>query len=268
MLDENQINKLRKMREKGLTVKETANALGISESSVKKYTSDDYERENEFDEKAGNSLTKQFDLEGYDFQDEIVPLIYKLKGQSNEIGVDLYDYLKDIANTMNKFLRITNKPEWFYYCFCELAKNYSLITDHIDATKFMEAIDNFYNRELNMEESEVFLTEIETKTESLIKNAKEEYKYYQEKTNELKKEIESLSLIQESVKDLNKNEAKAEKLLKNTKEEYKQWQERIDEAQESLEKITLAQTIIIKKTMENPDKNNEIMRLLKEKIYC
>lgn len=269
MLDEKQINKLREMREKDLTVKETANALGISESSVKKYTSDNYE----LDEKAGLSLTKIMKEEGFDFSDEIKPLVYSLKNQANEINVDLYKYLTDVSNIMSAFLRITDKPAWFYLVFCELANSLSVITEQIDAMKLIEAVENWFNREIEIEEAEEFLTEIKEKTETLIENADEEYEYYQEKTNELKEEIESLTLFQESEKDLRKNEAKAEKLLKNTKEEYNQWLKKIKEAQESLGKITLAQTIITKKIMESPDKNNNtikreniMLRLVLEKI--
>ena len=173
MLNENQINKIKEMREKGLTIKETAKALGISDSSVKKYTSEDYEKDNEFDEKAGNSLTKQMKEEGYDFADEIKPLVYSLKLQANEIDITLHDYLRDISNTMSKFLKITSRPDWFYYVFCELANSLSVFTNHIDAEKIMEAFDNFYNREIEMENAEAFITDIETKAELLVKNTKE-----------------------------------------------------------------------------------------------
>lgn len=252
MLDEKQINKLREMRGKNLTVKETANALGISESSVKKYTSDNYE----LDEKAGRSLTKIMKEEGYDFADDIKPLVYKLKSQANEIGVDLYDYLTDVSNIMSAFLRITDKPAWFYLVFCELANSLSVITEQIDAMKLIEAVENWFNREIEIEEAEEFLTEIKT----LIENADEEYECCQEKTDKLKKEIESLTSIQESEKFIRENEAKAELLLKNTKEEYNQWQEKINEAQESLRKITLAQNIITKEIVESSDKNNDTIK--------
>lgn len=263
MLDENQISKLREMREKGLTISETAKALGISESSVKKYTSEDYEREKEFDEKAGNSLSKQFDLEGYDFQDEIVPLIYKLKGQANEINITLHDYLEDIANIMNKFLRISDKPHWFYYVFCELAKNYSLINDHIDPLKFMEAIDNFYNREISMEESENFLFETNEKSDILIENAKENYYFLENKINNIRNE---------AVQYINKKKIKTEGLIENAKEELNELNKQIEETKKKYEIIN---AVLIKKIAcnietlhetEQSDKNNEITKQEKESI--
>ncbi|GAH86721.1 unnamed protein product, partial [marine sediment metagenome] len=181
--------------------------------SVNKYASDDYEKDNELDEKAGRSLTKLMKEEGYDFSDNIKPLVYSLKIQANEIGVDLFDYLTDVSNIMSGFLRITCKPVWFYFTFCELANSLSVITDHIDAIKLMETVDNWFNREIGIEEAEEFLNEINEKTETLIENANEEHSYWEERTNKLKKEIKLLGLIQESEKDLRKNEAKAEKLL-------------------------------------------------------
>ena len=59
MIEEAQIKRIRELRESGLTIKETAKALEISESSVKKYTSDNYEKDNEIDEKTGNFKSKE-----------------------------------------------------------------------------------------------------------------------------------------------------------------------------------------------------------------
>jgi len=177
---------------KTLAVKEIAKLLEISESSVKRYSSDNQEKDNEFDEKTGKLLTKQFDLEGYDFQDEIAPLVYKLKNQANEINITLYDYLNDISSNMSKFLRLTENPERFYYIFCELSKNLSVITEHIEAEKLIEAIDNFYNREIEMEEAENFIAEIEEKAELLLENVKEEYNEYKKKINNVQNELKTI----------------------------------------------------------------------------
>ncbi len=254
MLNENQINKIREMREKGLTIKETANALEVSESSVKKYTSEDYEKDNELDEKTGNSLTKQFDLEEYDFQDDIAPLVYKLKDQANEINVTLHDYLTDISNTMNKFLRITSKPQWFYYVFCELANSFSLINEHIDATKFMEAVDNWYEREIDMEESEKFIIDIETKAEKLVKNAKEEYNIWQEKIDNAQKEYEKITSLHTVMINNLLEKPNLEKLQKTEK--------KLIDAENRLKELELSKLILIEKCkiLEQSDKDNKIAK--------
>lgn len=191
MINEEKKKRISELR-KTLAVKEIAKLLEISESSVKRYSSDNQEKDNEFDEKTGKLLTKQFDLEGYDFQDEIAPLVYKLKNQANEINITLYDYLNDISSNMSKFLRLTENPERFYYIFCELSKNLSVITEHIEAEKLIEAIDNFYNREIEMEEAENFIAEIEEKAELLLENVKEEYNEYKKKINNVQNELKTI----------------------------------------------------------------------------
>lgn len=256
-LTEKQVKKIIELRDTNeMTNEEIADAAKCGVSSVKKYASDNYG----LDEKAGRSLTKIMKEEGYDFVDEIKPLVYKLKNQATEIDISLHKYLTDVSNIMSRFLRITDKPAWFFYVFCELANNYAVMNNDIDAMKLIEAVENWFNREIEIKEAEEFLSEIKTKTETLIKNADDDYKYYQEQTNELKEKLGLLNLIQESEFDLNKNEAKAEKLLKNTKKEYNQWLKKIKEAQKSLKQITLAQTIIEKKIVENSDKNNETVK--------
>ena len=59
MLEEKQIKKIIELKEKGLTVKDIAKTVNVSESTVKKYTSDNYEQDNKIDEKSALRLTKQ-----------------------------------------------------------------------------------------------------------------------------------------------------------------------------------------------------------------
>ena len=252
MLDEKKVKKIREMREKGLTILETAKAIGICESSVKKYTSKDFEKDIELDEKTGKLLTKQFDLEGYDFQDEIAPTIYLLKAQANEIDITLYDYLRDISNTMNKFLRITCKPEWFYYVFCEIANKFSLITEHIDENKIMEAIDNFYNREVEIENAEAFINDIEAKAELSLANTKEMWNDYQKRIESAKKE---------AIKEV---ESKSETLLKNCKEEYDQYQQKIDNSKKESDSLISGTQII--EYMEMVKNENQDLKKALEKL--
>lgn len=252
-LTEKQIKRIRELKgTTNMTVKEIANSVEVAESSVKKYASDDYEKDNKLDEKAGYWLTKIMEEEGYDFQDEIKPLVYSLKVQTNEIGIPLHDYLTNIRNNTNKFLRITCKPEWFYYVLMELANDYSLINDHIDATKIMETVDNFYNREIEMEESEKLLAENEAKAELLLNNTKERYRYWEERTATLQEE----------------SKAKAEGLLYDAKIKLNDLNKRIDEAQKNYELLKLLQTTMLNKNIGNDKKieteNQELKIKLKQ----
>lgn len=241
MLEEKQIKKIRELREKEITVKDIAKAVGVSESSVKKYLSDDYEKDNKKDEKTGKTLTDLM-IEELDFEDGVIPLVYKLKNQANEIDVNLFDYLTDISNTMSKFLRITCKPEWFYYVFMEIANNLAvIITNNIDANDLMNAIDNWYNRELELEQAEIYLLETQEKAETIINNIKEEQTFFEE---ECKNKIKELEISNNTI------ETKAERLLNNTKEELKELKEEIDNAIKTRENLTTLNTTIIKKIQE------------------
>ena len=268
MIEEKQKERIKELRDNGLTIKETAKALEISESSVKKYSSSDYEKDNDIDEKSADTITKQLDLEGYDFIDEIKPLVYKLKIQANEIDITLFDYLKDISDTMNKFLRITSKPEWFFYTFMEIANNLSLISDHIEANDLMKAIDNFYNREIEMENAEAFITEIETKAERLVNNAKEECEIWREKTNETKLEYQSIT----SLKAIMLNKMMSDP----NKEKLKLSEESLEKMENQIKELQISNTILIEKgkSLEQINKNNEIAKqdnlmfnMMYEKLY-
>jgi len=193
MIDEEKKTRIGELKESGLSVKEIAKDLEISESYVKRYSSYTPDKNNELDEKISNEMTNIMSLEGYDYDDEIKPLIYTLKDQASELDITLHDYLNDIKNTMNKFLRLTDTPEKFYYVFCELANNFSLITDHIEAEKLMEAVDNFYNKEIEMEEADEYMAENEAKAEKLLENIKEKLNEYEEKIKNAQERLNSLT---------------------------------------------------------------------------
>jgi len=214
MIEEKKIKRIGELRESGITIYEIAKMLEISESSVKKYSSSDPDKNNEIDKKTPNEMNNIMLLEGYDFQDEIKPLIYMLKAQANELDITLYDYLKDINKVQNKFLRLTDTPERFYYVFCELANNFSVITEHINAENLIGVIDNFYNREIEFEKIEEYLLEQKQECDDYINNKKEEL----------------MGLLQQI------NEA----------------QNKIIEAKEELHKLTSTQSIMIQKIFENP----------------
>ena len=263
MLDEKEINEIIEMREKGLKIRQIAKAVGRSESTIKKYISDDYEN-NELDEKAGKTLTDQMKEERYDFDDEIKPLVYSLKIQANEIDITLHDYLTDISKTMNKFLRITNTPQWFYYVFCELANNYSLITDHIDAEKLMEAIDNFYNREIEMENAEAFIIDIETKAEKIVSETKAKLEDLNSQNNEAQKELDRLASIQTTMLKKLMDDPNREKLKKSEKN--------LKNMENEAKRLEMVNAILTEKCklLEQPDEYNEQIKkkiMLYEKVF-
>lgn len=255
MLDEKQIKEIIELRGKGLTVKQTAKALEISESTVKKYSSNDYEKNNEIDEKTGKSLSNQMIEEEYDFEDDIKPLVYKLKLQANELNITLHDYLNDISNNMDKFLKITTMPERFYYLFCELCNNLNTITEHIEANDLMNAIDNFYDREIKMENAEAFINEIETKAERIVNELKEEVIDLNSQIKEHRQSLEALTSVRTIM--VNKllerpNEEKLQEALEN----FKSLQIHAQNLENSNKQIEMGKQLLLKK-LELTDKENQ-----------
>lgn len=255
MLDDKEKTRIRELRESGNTIAETAKAVGRSESTVKKYTSEDYEKDNEIDGKTAKALTDQMIEEGYDFENEIKPLVYSLKLQASEIDITLYDYLNDISNIMNKFLRITNNPEWFYYVFCELAINsFPVFTDLIEANDLINAFNNFYNREIEMENAETFITDIETKAETLLNETKAELTDLNNQINEAQKERTKIASL---------NSIILMKMLgAPNKERLKMSEENLKNMENQLTKLQITNQILIEKCklLEKTDKDNEIIK--------
>lgn len=220
MIEEAKKTKIGELREEGISVREIANTLNISESTVKRYSSDNYEKDNELDEKISNEMTKIMLLEGYDFEDEIKPIIYALKDEVNEMDITLWNHINDIKNNTKMFLRLTDNPIRLYYIFMLFASNLNLITDHIEPENLINAVDNFIDREVSMEDAENYIDtwsiirqEEYDKLGEKILNAKEEYIKGQEEFNELVKKI---SRGKEVVKNLAlRKEYWNKKLLEN-----------------------------------------------------
>jgi transcriptional regulator with XRE-family HTH domain len=253
MIEEAQIKRIKELRENGLTIKEVARAIEVSESSVKKFTSDNYERDNKIDEKTGNVLTEQFSLENYDFIDDIRPLVYKLKAQANEQEITLYDYLKDISDIISKFLRITDNPERIYYIFMELANNLTTITNHIEAIDFINAINNFYDREIEFEKIEAWLLEQKDTCDIYIENKKGELRDLLQEIDNNRETLETLTNVRNHftmklIEDPNKI------LLENLKE-----------LQEKDKTLKIANKEL-KESLNRADTDNIMYRMIFEKI--
>ncbi len=283
MIDEKKKTRIIELIEGGASINEVANALEISKSTVRRY-SESQENYNEHDEKISNEMTKIMLLEGYDFEDEIKPLVYALKDQMNEMDITLYDYLNGIKNNTNRFLRITEKPIRLYYIFILLASNLNLITDHINPQNLLEAIDKFIDREIEMEESEEYIKNcdmiLEEKYEEWqekILNAENKYnemitgkKEYQfKKTNRLRETIdiqnkdisELKEFIQEALEKNNILSVFSQKLVEGAKIQKKEIQELKSENKElkqTLEKIT-QETLPLIKELERFKHENSLL---------
>ncbi len=244
--------KIREMREKDLTIDQIAKALEISESTVKKYSSSNPDKDNKIDEKISDEMGKIMLLEGYDFEDEIKPLSYALKNQANELDITLYDYLNDIKDNTNKFLRITDNPIRLNYLFMVFATNLNFITEHIEPDEFVNMIDNFCEREIDMEDAEQYITKIKEDAELIKTNTEEQW-------NENQKRIESAK--KEAVREV---ELKSQTLLKNSKEEYAEYQEKINNARKELTDLILKRILIQDKDKSLEKENQELKKTLNQ----
>lgn len=244
--------KIKELREKGLTVDQIAKALEISESTVKKYSSGNPEKDNKIDEKISDEMGKIMLLEGYDFQDEIKPLSYALKNQANELDITLWDYENDIKNNTNKFLRITDNPIRLYYIFMVFASNLNLITDHIEPEDFMNMVDNFIEREIEMEDAEQYIAKIKEDAELIKAKTIEQWDENQKRIKNAKKEA------------VYEVELKSQTLLTNSKKEYTEYQEKINNAKEELTDLILNKILMNDKEKMLEKENQKLKKMLKE----
>lgn len=253
-LDEKKVERIRELKERGdISNEEIANAVKVALSSVKKYTSNDYEQD-KIDEKTGNTLTEQMIEEGYDFTDEVKPLVYKLKIQANEIDITLYDYLNDISNTMNKFLRITDNPERLYYIFCQISQNLSVLTDHIEAEDLINAVNLFYDREIEFEQIEAFILEQKQKSNELVDG----------KAIELRDLDRQIEAYQESLTQItNLHTQTVIKIIEDpNRGKLKLSEERVESMENQIKELQMTNTILIEKgkLLQEADEDNEITR--------
>ena len=254
MIDEEKKKRIKQLRDNGLTIKEISKALEVSESTVQRHSSDNQDENNETDKKTANGITNIMLQEGYDFEDEIMPTLYKLKNQANELDLTLFDYINDISNIMNKFLRLTDNPSRFYYIFCELSNNLSLITENINAQKFVEATENFYDREIEMDKIDDYIRNQEAKLIDIMKTAKKEYSELQEKIENSQMELDKLASTKTTL------------TMKLLEQPTKQ---KLEKAEKLIQSLKVMNKRLIKKfsTSNTENKNlKEINNLLDQKI--
>lgn len=284
MITEEQKKQIGELRNSGLTIKQTALALEMSESSVKKYSSDNPDKDKEIDGELSNELANIMLLEGYDFEDEVKLLSYVLKNQANELDITLYDYMNDINSNTNKFLRITDNPIRLYYIFMLFASNLNLITDHINAEDLTNAVNNFIDREVSMEKAEVYITYCDEHLEEIWKAWEVKI---QKATNDYHEIVKGRKKHKgEQNKRLHETNTKQQAQINQLKEAIGIFKQKLQEALEknntlsifskkSIENDKIQKTQItelsteiqeLKKLLETPDKEKAILKKAFERI--
>lgn len=232
MIDETKKKRIKELRDNGLTIKEISKALEVSESTVQRHSSDNQDENNETDKKTADGMTNIMLQEGYDFEDEIMPVVYKAKNIATEIDITLHDSIDNDNRIKDKFLRLTDNPSKFYYVFCELANNLSLITENINAQKFVEATENFYEREIEMEKADDYIEKQEEKITAIMEEGKKQYNNLQEKIENAQEQLDNLTNVRNTL---------AMKLLERPTEQ------KLEKAEEIIKSLKIMNKKVIKK---------------------
>ena len=176
-------------------------------------------------------------------------LVFNLKRIAHETGSKLGDFIQDIETIFDKYHKITEDPVKLFNFIIEISECLNVITDHIEMEELINTIDNFYNREIEMEESESFLAESETKAEIILENAKKEYQDYNKKIDNAQQYLNQLT---------SQNNIWLAKLLQDPNKE---------KLQESLNKITKLQNYILiinEKAQMLESENQEFKKMLEQ----
>lgn len=181
MIDEETKKRIGELRETILTVKEIAKALNVSESTVKRYSSDDYDKDNEVSITSNKKkplneswMTKLFG-EGWENNVDLMQRFFNLNRLAIETGRDLEEFFKDIDFIITQYHRYSDTPLKLYNFNLNIASSMSFVSEAFDMDLYINKIDDFIDEN-------IFLDEL---TEN-INNIKEEYNEWQEKTNEAK----------------------------------------------------------------------------------
>lgn len=189
MIEKEIKKRIGKLRESDLTIKEIAKALEISESSVKKYSSGNYNK----DIKSGITLTKTNPLNeswmkrlfGDDWNDnnELMQLFFDLNRLASETKErDLEAFLVKIEFMIRQYHRYSNNPLKLYDFSLNVASSMTFISEKFDIELFVNQIEDFIDKSIFLD-----------KLDEVINERKQEKTELDEKLINLQIEINNLT---------------------------------------------------------------------------
>ena len=258
MITEQQKIRIVEMREKGLTNKEIANALEISESTVNRHTPQDFSKDNEIAKELGVKLER----EGFDFENEVKRFIYALENSAEESNLSLWTYLKEYEDIKKNYKRLSRNPKNMCDCFWNIAYNMDFIEETFDISVLVEIIDDFIDRNIYISEIEGVIDKKEKESKEWDKTIKlkhEQVKNLEKKTNALS----NLFMI------MFKKLSKGEKVwVEETQEENKVLKQQIDRLKHQItqfKEIEIEKNILNKTLREFEQRfPNEVKQFAKE----
>lgn len=181
---------------------------------------------NEKKEALTKTLTDIFNYETY-LEESVIDLVFNLKRIAQISGSDLGDFVEALSFVFDKIHKHTDNPIKLFNFIVNISNYLSLLHDVVKPEAFLEIVELYYDNGIRFEEVNNLITEIEEKTDILIENAKEEYAYWGDKTNEIKEKYDTLCTSHSTtLKKLEKEEI-TNKKLKKTEEELKTMEEKL-----------------------------------------
>lgn len=237
-ISEEKKTKILELYNNGVNKKDIAKLEEVSYPTIRNVLNDNNKEQKKGELKEKNEviekkLSEIFNYENYT-EKCVLDLIFNLKRIANETGSELGDFIESIELIFDKYHKKTENPVKLFNFLLEISENMNVITDHIDVNVLITVIDKFVNREIEMEQAEEFIadieakaelannntkelwdenqeriksakrkarSEIELKSDELLKNAKAELKEYREKIDKAKRESELLTTFKTQISE-------------------------------------------------------------------
>ncbi len=163
MIDEKNQTRIIELREGGATIRETAKALDISESTVQRH-SGNYNN----DIKSGITSNKTNPLKddwmvrlfGDDWNDnnELMQLFFDLNRLASETNLDLEAFLVKIEFMICQYYRYSDKPLKLYDFSLNVASSMTFISDTFDMELFINKVEAFIDKTIFLDKLDEVIT--------------------------------------------------------------------------------------------------------------
>lgn len=257
-----------KLANEGLSKEKIAEKTKISRTSVYNILDDEdivIEKDNSDDIDVGKGLTEKFIVEGYDFNDDIIQLIFNLKRLANKSGQTLKEFLEDIEHIIDQYYKHTNNPIKLFDFICDVSHGMEIVNKSFDIDKLIELIDNFIDKNIYIDELYKKFNSIEK-----FKEAKEkeltEIRQFQEQ--QFEKSLKIINQLKEINQTLSNVVFRAKNMLTNLKKYHEEKMRKIKLRKKQLKDLNLennALNQIIKELEQQfPNEIQEYVKKIKE----
>lgn len=165
MIEETKKDQIIFMREKGLTISQIAKALEVSETSVKKYSSGNPDKDNEdlIISKRKNPLKDDWMIRlfGNDWNDnnELMQLFFNLNRLAIETDRDLDEFLVKIEFMIRQYHRYSDTPLKLYDFSLNIASIMTFISETFDMGLFVSKVENFIDKSIFLDKLNEVISE-------------------------------------------------------------------------------------------------------------